>query len=83
MAGVNGELDHSKLDPFVKGEPNILYPKKRIIEQVKEGETFERIAEDKDKEPIIQETRDIGATLSCLVEVAKDLTKRIEAIENK
>jgi hypothetical protein len=81
MEGKNGEVDHSKLDPFVKGAPETIYPKKTKIETDEGGKEKVVMEDDTSKEPTVVETRDLGATISCLVEVVKDLLKRVEALE--
>jgi hypothetical protein len=73
------ELDHSQLHEYLRGQECRVYKRKTI----KDHNDIDMMVDDLDQPPEIQQTRDIGATLSCVVEVLKDLTDRVDKLEKK
>ena len=63
---IENQLDHSKLHTYVARSK----PMKEKLEDGTEGDD------------ITEKSRDMSATVSCLVEVVKDLMSKIEALEN-
>jgi hypothetical protein len=73
------EVDHTQLHEYLKGQECKVYKRKTI----KDHNGNDIMVDDLDQPPEIQQTRDIGATLSCVVEVLKDLTDRVAKLEKK
>lgn len=74
-----GELNHDVLHPFLKGPECKIYKKKTVLDH--NGRSMQ--VDDVDQLPENQPTRDIGATLSCLVEVVNDIVNRVKEVEKK
>ncbi|MEM5807422.1 MAG: hypothetical protein QW474_03505, partial [Candidatus Aenigmatarchaeota archaeon] len=88
----NGEIDHSKLHPFIKDTYKIQKVKgiKKIKKKIKtfnpKTKKEEEVIKEIETPDIIIETkqgRNLSGTTSALVEVVKDLTKRIELLEKQ